>query len=391
MSWRFYAQRAAQGVWLDTNVQIDPLMRWSLNRPFSAQALITNGLGIDKGPDGRDFWGRGDTVLLAEENGELAWAGICNIASPGRDGLYLEFTGAVGWWNNIPFTDYYEAAKTDVFDIVRMLTKHANDKPRSINVVPSDNKSEFTAGGTRGDYPEAPVRAKGQTTEEYENSAAYKNWLAKIAKYEEGLGVGPYTLAWWEAPYVGEELTTLADEYGFDWRERVRWRDRANLKVQYRLDFADDITNRRHDIVFEDGVNLAGNSVPKEDTEPYAGHVIGLGAGEGRDMVRADYTIQDQRLYSARYVNYKTVTKEDRLRALIKNDAKRLSGAGTTIESVRVWDTPGFSPMSTLRVGDECRVVSKNAKPAYDIWHRVNEIARQSSSGVVDLTLERRD
>jgi hypothetical protein len=391
MSWRFYARRAASNLWLDTNVQIDPSMRWSLNRAFSGQALIPNGIGVDKGPDGRDLWGRGDTVLFGEEDGKLSWAGICNIASPGRDGLYLEFTGAVGWWNNIPFTDYLEVAKTDVFDVVRMLTKHANEKPRSINVVPSDNKSEFTAGGTKGDYPEPPIRPQGQSQEQYENSAAYKAWLAKIAKYEENLGVGPYTIAWWEAPYVGEELTTLSEEYGFDWRERVRWADKANLVPKFRLDFADDITRRRTDIVFEDGINLASNGVPKEDEEPYAGHVIGLGAGEGRDMVRAEFTVQDERLYSARYMNYKTITKQDRLQSLVKSDAKRLSGIGTTIESVQVWDTPGFAPMSSLRVGDECRVVSKNAKPPYDIWHRVNEITRQASSGVVDLSLERRD
>lgn len=392
MTWRFYARRATSNKWLDTNVQIDPIMRWSLNRSFSGQALLSNGLNLNKAPDGRDVWGRGDTILLGEEDGKLMWGGICNIASPGRDGLYLEFTGAVGWWNNVPFDDYLEMAQADVFDVVRRIASHANAKPRTLNVTVSDDKSQFTAGGTRGDYPEQPVRPAGMTTQAYENSPQYRAWVAKIAKYEEGLGVGPYTLAWWEAPYVGEEINTLADEYGFGWRERVRWEDRANLIPQFRMDVADDLTRRRDDIVFEDGVNLASNNTPKEDTEPYADAVIGLGAGEGRDMLRAEVASNDDdRLYAAQYVNYKTVTRKERLTALSRNDLRRLRGEGATIESVRVWDTPGFAPLSSLMVGDECRVVSYNAKPPYDIWHRVTEITRQPSSGVVELALERRD
>lgn len=392
MGWRFYARRAASDLWLDTDVQIDPKMRWSLNRPLSGQAIIPNGIGPNKGSDGRNMWGRGETLLFGEQDGDLAWAGICNIASPGREGLYLEFTGAVGWWNVLPFTDDYETTRTDVFDVVRMLTAHANSKPRTLNVIPSDAKSQFTAGGSRADPPPEPVRQRGETTAEYEASDRYKEWLEAVVRYENDQGVGPYTLSWWEAPYVGEELTTLADEYAFDWRERVNWKSRADLTPEFHLDFADDITQRRHDIVFEDGVNMAGLAAPKEDTEPYADHVIGLGAGEGRDMVRAAFTSpEDGRLFAARYVNYKTIRQQERLQALIRAEAKRLGGSGATIESVSVWDSPGFAPLSTLKVGNECRVVSQNAKPSYDIWHRVKEIARTPSSGVVDLVLERRD
>lgn len=389
--WRFYAKRPAQDRWLDTNVQIDPVMTWSLNASYAGQAVIPNGIGPDKGSDGRDMWGRGDTLLLGEEDRQLAWAGICSMATPGREGLYLEFTGAFGWTHNLPYLGEYEVNKADVFDVVRHLITTGNKLPRTINIVPDNTSSQFTAGGTKGDYPEAPARQKGQTTKEYEESGAYKNWLAQIEKYEANLGVGPYTLAWWEAPYIGEEISTMADEYGFDFRERVKWKDRRDLDFEFRLDFADDLTKRRDDIVFEEGVNLASRAQPKEDSEPYATHVIGLGAGEGRDMVRAEHDVDDKRLYSARYMNYKTVTKVDRLRALARNDARRFSGNGATIESVQVWDTPGFAPIRSLNVGDECRVISHSSKPPYDIWHRVREITRTPSSAVVDLSLERRD
>lgn len=391
MSWRFYARRAAQNRWLDTDVQINPMMVWALDGPFAGNAVIPNGVGPEMGPDGRKMWERGDTLLLGEENGKLAWGGICSMATPGREGLYLEFTGAFGWTSNLPYTDYVEFAQADVFEVVRHLVRHGNNIPRTINIIPDEGKSQFTAGGSRGDYPAAPARAKGQTTEQYENSAAYKAWLRQIEAYEANLGVGPYVLAYWEAPYIGEEIATLRDEYGFNLRERVRWEDKANLDFKWHLDFADDLTNRRDDIAFQSGVNMVSLALPKEDTEPYATHVIGLGAGEGRDMVRADHKVDDERLYAARFVNYKTVTQEERLRNLTRNDAKRLSGNGATIEQVQVWDTPGFAPMSSLRVGDEVRVVSTHANPPYDIWHRVKEISRSPKSAVVDLALERRD
>lgn len=334
------------------------------------------------------MWGRGDTILFAEEDNILQWAGICTIASPDEDGLYLEFTGAVGWWHNIPFTGIYEAKNADVFDIVRALASHANQKPRSINVNPGDNNAHIIAAGDTQDYPEAPVRAKGQTVKEYEASGAYKSWKLLIERYNEGNAVPPYSLNWWEAPIVAEELEGLATEYGFDWRERVRWRDRSDLDARFLLDMRVDMRRRRHDIAFESGVNLASQAVPKEDDEPYADHIITLGAGEGKDMLRAEATDQSKRLYSAQYVSYKSVTRKARLDALAERDLKRLNQPVGKIDSVEVWDVPGFAPMSTLRPGDECRVILPNNNPSYSVWHRVMEIRRNPRSAKVSLVLE---
>src|SRR5687767_3732309 len=111
MGWRFYARRAAQNRWLDTDVQIDPRMVWALDEPFAGNAIIPNGVGPDRGPDGRKVWERGDTLLLGEEDGKLSWGGVCSMATPGREGLYLEFTGVLGWSSNLPYTDYNEFAK----------------------------------------------------------------------------------------------------------------------------------------------------------------------------------------------------------------------------------------------------------------------------------------
>jgi hypothetical protein len=387
--WRFYARRAAQNLWLDTNVQINPDMVWSVSKPMAANAVIPHGMPIQKGEDGRAMWGRGDTVLFGEEDGVLSWAGICTVASPGDDGLYLEFTGAVGWWKNIPFTDNYDSGHaTDVFDVVRMLARHANSKPRTINVIPGQNNAHVVVAGDTQDYPEAPVRAKGQSTKDYEASSAYQQWKRWIEAYEQGNAVPPYSLRWWEAPVVGEEMEALATEYGFDWRESVRWKDRTKLVPQFRLAFNTDLRRRRQDIAFTDGINLASRAVPKEDDEPYADHIIALGAGEGQDMLRQQATDQSQRLYSAQYRQYKSVTRPARLLRLAQSDLARLNQPIGKIDQVEVWNVPGFAPISSLRPGDECKVNLPNENPPYSVWHRIVEVRRSPMSAKAVLMLE---
>jgi hypothetical protein len=269
-----------------------------------------------------------------------------------------------------------------------MLAAHANAKPRSINVIPGKNKANIIAAGDTSDYPEAPVRGKGQKTADYEASGAYKAWKAEVTRYEEAAAVPPYSLRWWEAPVVGEELDSLATEYGFDWRERVVWANKATLTPRFRLDFKVDLRRRRTDIAFTDGVNLASQAAPKEDDEPYADHVIALGAGEGQDMLRYDATDQSKRLYSAQYRQYKSVTRQTRLKAMAEKDLKRLNQPVGKIDQVEVWNVPGFAPISSLRPGDECKVNLPNNNPPYSVWHRVVEIRRKPSVAKATLVLE---
>lgn len=390
--WRFYAQRAGSGLWLDTDAQLqDVEMDWILSGPSSGEAYVPSGLAPNpKADDGRLKWSKWDTILLAEEDGNLAWGGVCTAANPDERGFKLEFTGITGWLEGIPYNDALQVWRTNVFDVVRRLVNHSATYPRNLPITVSKNDSLFTVGDAQPpDKPKEPARRKGESKSDWKDSARYKKWEDRMKKWEKQWGDNErFEIVWWESPSIGEELATLAKEASFDYLERVRWTNKARLEYEWHLDLADDIRNRRDDLAFTDGLNLAEPFDTKDSDQDYGNQVIALGAGEGRDMRRATVSTNDGRLFQAVWVEYKSVRSKDRLRQLADADLKRFSSVDPEIDTVVVWDVPGYASLDTLRCGDEVRVVSDNTQPAIDTWKRVAEITRNPVDARVTVGLE---
>lgn len=393
MGWRFYAQRITTGLWLDTNSKLDDAgLTWDLSAPNSGSAKIHAGVNANFiAEDGRPVFAKYDTLVLAEEDKQLAWAGICTAATPEKGGVQLEFAGPFQALQRVDYSGIYSSWKANVFDVVRMLVNHSTTKPDfPLRFKMPTTKSAFTVGDPEPPAkPKPPARKKGQTISEWKASTAYKNyeknlkaWTDKYANYEK------YTIGWYEAPYVGEEIDTLAKESGFDYREGVRWVDRSQLKYELTFDFADTLGTRRDDIAFVDGMNIAKALDPKDTDEVFANRVIGLGAGEGRAMARVTTGGADGRLYQAQFVQYKSIANTTRLRNLAQADHTRLNNKSPKIDSLTVWDVPGYASVSTLRVGDEVQVKSNNVVPSVDAWVRVKRITRDPSQSVAALVVE---
>lgn len=389
--WRYYAKRAVGDLWLDVNVQMgEPEFIDELSAPGAGRARILGGLGAPYAEDGRLVWGKWDTLIFAEENEKLKWVGICTAAYPDGGDLKIEFVGFFGWLQRVPFNGLYEVWQRNVFDVVRMLLAYAGEFGNGLDMYPSQNKSNYTVGDVKPpERPKAPTRGKGVTMAVYQASAAYKKfekddkfWVDNYADYKK------YSLAWWEGPYIGEEIDVLAKQTDFEYRLRAEWTDRKNLKFRLYVDLADDIVTRRDDIAFVDGMNLARRISPKDGDEDYANQVIGLGAGEGQNMNRVAVTNNDGRLYQAEFVQYKAVRDERRLRALVQADLRRFNNKEYAIDQVVVWDVPGFAPLSTLQVGDEVKVHSTATTPATDTWRRVIQIKRVPETPYVTVSLE---
>lgn len=393
MTARYYVQRPATGLWLDTNAQLgNSPLTWSLSGPNSAKAKIPIGINLNPiAEDGRPVWGKWDSILLVEEDGDLVWGGVCTEAMPDADGLQLEFVGGVGWLQRVDFNAHLSVWKTNVFDIVRTLVQHAMSKPNSMQFVLSPGQSAFTVGDKEPDEgkPQPPARGKGQSEEEYAQSDEYKRYQGYQQQWDRLYGDREkFELSWFEAPYVGEEIDTLAKETGFEYRERVTWRDRGALTYQFHLDFADDMSRRRDDIAFVDGMNLAKALDPKNGAVNFANRVIGLGAGDGRDMVRAEVGADDGRLYQAEFVQYKSIANVQRLRSLAEVDLRSLSNQTPKIDSITVWDVAGFSPIRSLIVGDEVMVKSSHSSPPIEAWVKITKITRDPASNVAVLLVE---
>lgn len=389
--WRYYAKRAGSGLWLDNDVQLaDVSLDWAMSAPASGDALLPAGLGNPIASDGRPVFGKWDTILLAEEDSNLAWAGICNSAAPDADGQKVEFIGPTGWLQRVPYNAVYRVWATDPFDVVRELVRHSSSYSPHIEYTVSQAKSGFRVGDEQPPRePKAPPRKKGQSKSEWEGSARYRAYKKDQTAWNKQYGnKEQFTIAWWESPYIGEEIDTLAKEVGFDYRERVRWVNKTNKTFEFIIDLYESLSNRRNDIQLVDGVNIAKPLELKEAEDVFANHVIGLGAGEGRDMVRTVQGGDDGRLYQAEFVSYKGVKNKTRLAALARADLKRFSNVGVEVDVVVAWDVSGFSSLSSLRAGDEVQVISHNTQPPVDTWRRVASITRNPVESVVTLALE---
>lgn len=389
--WRFYAQRAETGLWLDTNVQLaDHELTWSLSAPNSGKALIPTGIGEPYASDGEKTWGKMNTYLYAEEDGNLAWIGICTAANPDDSGLQLEFIGPVGWLQRVPFDAVYSVWRTNVFDVVRMLVNHSKQyRPHPSFTVPNGDSSQFVGDVQPPDKPKQPQRKKGEKKSDYEASDRYKDWQKDMDEWTKKYSDREkFILGWYEAPYVGEEIDNLAAQNGFEYRERVAWKDRGLDTPEIFFDFADDIRRRREDIAFVDGLNLTTALDPKDGAEEYANHVITLGAGEGRAMVRSSAGVDDGRLYQSVYIQYKSVRTREALRRLAQRDLDRLSQQQPKLDKIAIRDVPGYASVSSLRVGDEVKTISENASPPVNAWTRVIGITRNTGQSTVDVLVE---
>ena len=392
-NWRFYAQRANSGLWLDTDVQLeDPSMDWILSGPGGGDAYLPDSINPGAlAEDGKPVWGKWNTILLGEEDGDLAWVGICTGANPDERGNKLEFIGPTGWLQRVPFNDTLQTWEMNAFEVARRLINHSKTYRHRLEFNTGTNRSEFTVGDVQPpNFPKEPARRKGETKSEWQGSDRYDQWQKDVKEWEKKYGDRErFEVVWWESPYIGEELDTLAKEVGFDYRERVKWTDKGRLKYDLYIDLEDHLSHRRHDIKLVNGQNIAVPLDTKDAEDDYANHVIALGAGEGRNMARIVVgEDSDDRLYQAEYVAYKSIKSVDRLRKLARSDLDRLSSTDPVIDSVTAWDRPGFASMATVRTGDELEVVDSEAQPPIATWCRVVEISRSPVESTVVLGLE---
>lgn len=390
-NWRFYAQRP-DGLWLDNNVQIgDMTMTWNLSGPGTGKGLIPSGMNDAlMGSDGQPQWGKWNTLLLGEEDGKLSWAGVCTGANPDKAGLHLEFVDPFGWLAKVPFRAEYTHWKTNIFDVCRALVTHANAySPGFDFVTPNGDSVNWIGDPQPPAKPKEPGRKKGETKTQYYNSKRYKDYKDDITDWNTKYAdKRPFTIAWWEAPFVGEEFDQMAKEFDFDYRMRYAWADAGKKIARYYLDFEDNLRNRREDIKFVDGINIAAPLDPKDGETEFANFVIGLGAGEGRKMARIETRKDDGRYFQASYSQYKSIKDLTRLRNLSNVDLRNLNNKDPKIDNVVAWDMPGYADLSTLRCGDEVQVISQNLQPNLNLWGRVRTLTRSPYDSTIVVTLE---
>jgi hypothetical protein len=317
--WRIIAQRALTGEFLDLELPLSvSSLAWDLSGPGSLVGVVSPDTGVLRAPDGRlllEEWG---TLIYAEADGVIRWGGI--VVASKFDGAQwsVECAGFTTYPTGLPFQDTYSRTGIDPAQIVRDLWAH-------VQAHPDGDLGVVVTGGT-------PVRLG--TPENPDDRAS-----------------GPYELLWSDAPDVGREIDSLAQEAPFDYIEEHAW-SAGGDSIEHAVRIAYPRAGRRRDdLAFIQGDNVVSVVTPQIDGDAFANEVVGIGAGEGTGSLRRTTAVRDGRLRRTHVYTAKDVTSAVRLDAQIR-DALTARGAVLDIDAVEVIDHPN-APIGSWALGDD--------------------------------------
>ena len=153
MAWRYIAQRAVTGEFLDMDVPIArDDMGWVLSGAGTLRGTVAPDVGLLRADDGGlllEEWG---TLLYAEADGEIRWGGIV-IRSGFEEGAWrVEAAEFSVYPNGIPYTGHFSQVQMDPLDAVREIWTHVQAHPDGdLGVVVDSTTSPIRLGKARVD------------------------------------------------------------------------------------------------------------------------------------------------------------------------------------------------------------------------------------------------
>lgn len=357
--WSFIAQRLTgdgAGEFLDFDVDLTgPQLTDRLSGPLGLDAQIEPVMRHLIADDKRLLFEPWGTAIFPEADGEIQGGYILTGMSATGPKLDLEFTSFVGYAKDQPYDGSIYFIDEDPLNIFRHGWAHLQGHP-------GGNLGLQVASTT------SPVRV-GKQIENVEFQTSEGENVAFEA--------GPVKLNYWTTEDLGGELDKLATETPFDYHERHVWNP-AKTEITHHLDLGyPQLGRTRDDLMIVLGENgwVLPNVILGED---YANHAIGLGAGEGRDMVRSStLSYHDGRLRrvvqehdkSARSIKAATEIARRRLaksRGLAKvTEIAVTDHSNARLRDLTVGDTIRFQAETGWQDVDQwCRIVSKTIDPA---------------------------
>jgi hypothetical protein len=396
--WSFIAQRATTGEFLHFDVPLElGSLEWQLSGPGSLKATISPDVGDLRDSAGRPILEEWATLLYAEADGEIRWGGIIVSCSVEGDTLSLEAAGFSTYLHRRIYNGHLYEINVDPAGVVRHIWQHVQSFPRGdLNVTVKGDSTPVRLGTDAvKEYTPPKLFAAQHIIEQYEAGEGYPvnagwtwpgqwahvtewvddlvaeyggntldrtasmTWLkAYIESHKdeivEAKDAEPYELLWYEHPNCGEEVDSLAKSTPFDWVERHSWGP-GKESIVHEIEIAYPRFGRlRDDLVFVQEDNATAVFVVDSNGDEFANHIVGLGAGEGQDMLRGEIWENDDRLLVDSVYADKAITDPSRLDAMIADElcARR---AGIRITSLDVIDHPN-APLGSWQLGDDVTV-----------------------------------
>jgi hypothetical protein len=333
--WSFIAQRATTGEFIDWDVPIRlDSLEWELNGPGALTGTIAPDAGGLRGSDGRPLLEEWGTLLYAEADGEIRWGGIVVSCSFEGESWRLECAGFATYPHSVIYDGDYSQIGVDPADVIRHIWAH-------VQSFPDGNLDVAVVGDS------TPVRLGRDAWDE---TVANEDGSTDVKHHE----AEPYVLLWTDSTNCGAEIDDLAKSAPLDWAEKHRWSpDGESVVHEIQLAYP-RLGRRRDDLVFVQGDNVTNVLTVESNGDDFANTVLGLGAGEGRAMLRRSTSLRDGRLRRVATYSDKAITDSGRLDAHIAAElnARR---AALRITSLDVIDHDN-ARLGAWQVGDDVLV-----------------------------------
>ena len=354
--WRYIASRLngdGTETILDWNLPLsDVSVQESLSGHGGLDAKITPEVASLKGEDGKPIFIPESTAIYAEASGQIRGGGIVTQKPMDGPTLSLDCIGFSGRWQGQPWAgeDKYDTA--DPLAIDRYIIEEFQKKPFDIGLK--------------------PVGADTSQMVRLSETVTGKNEL--------------YYLAYWETLDLDKERAQLAEIGGYEWVTKHRW---SGEKIVHEIEYGyPRLGSRRSDLRFVVGENIAQDIPATDDGDEYASHVLVLGAGQGRKMVRAEANRPTNRLGKWKVITDKSIGKESVARERAETELKALTGE-LDITEITVWDHDN-APIGTYHAGDEILIQSGEGWADFgDLWVRVLGIIHHPEKNTSTLQIRR--
>jgi hypothetical protein len=202
--------------------------------------------------------------------------------------------------------------------------------------------------------------------------------------------LNPFVLDWRNSTDCGQEISSIQQEAVFDWIENHRWDDSSKRTMHHSIRFGIPRRGtRRTEIRFVEGENLFQQSQVTRDGTTFAQNVVGLGAGQGRYMIRTRVGERNGRL--RRVHVYQDAT--------VKNTARMTSKATRVLRSLINPDTPTSvvvrdhlnAPFGSFGVGDDVLISLITGWQNRSTWCRITSMSQDPTTNLISLTMVRSD
>lgn len=361
---RYMAQRVSTGEWLHKEVPLSDVERTKvLSGPAGLTATLKPELRDMVAPDGLHVLEEWGTYLYSvDDSGTIGPSGIVTDLGYVEDSLKVTVTG----FSTYPHGYIYEGVKNwgpiagtgtianpqvprpDPVQVVRDLWDWIQDQPDS----------------------DLGVTLVGDLTSS-----------ARVGSYEE-----PFRLRFWETPDIGQTIDALAQAAPFEYVEEHEMLTDGQIQKRLRLGVPRLGANRGLRFAIGENVEL----VPEAQStgSDFGNHIIGIGNGEGRKMIRSVASVRDGRLRRPKVVTDKTVTRQRQMDRIV---GRVLAQAAETLDvtTLAVKDTPS-TPISAIELGDD--ILVKANLPSYgdfEVQVRVLSITEGDAPGRAVLNTQR--